>query len=301
MDSHRSNLDLPEVFTYLDYRVYLNHWLESRKATSTRYTLSMFARLAGCTASHCRNVFDSVRDLLPPYVDGFIRALHLDEDEAEFFTLLVRHNQAPTHADKARVMEQISGLRRFREARPLQGEQFLCLARPAYVAIYELARCAGFHEDPAWIASTLRPQITATEASSALADLQAVNLLIRNEAGRLVPASQFLATGRDVRDPAAIRFHEAVLDLVQQASADGPRPDRSFSLAVAALPSSRLESVREAVTRFHHRLDAILANVQAESIAADHRLGGPDVIYQFSVQLFPVSEVIPPAETEKED
>lgn len=273
---------LPTVFAFTDHRAFLNRWLEVKQQISQGYTVSRFARMAGCSPSHVRNVLHGERDLLPPYVDGFARALRLEADDAEFFTLLVRYAQASTLSERAYLLQQIAGTLRFRDAHPLEGVQFLSLARLSHVAVYELSSLPAFREDPAWIAEVL--DLSPAEASAALAELRAAGMLVPRADGTHRAAFPFNATANEVAAPALVLLHDRGMEVAVNAAAGSPE-DRLYFTAVGGVASSLVPELRAAVDRFHARADSLMAEIQA-SDARDH---APDTVLLMAVQLVPVS------------
>lgn len=292
MAAVREAAPLPTVHSYLDFRKFLSEWLEAKQAITPGYTLSRFARKAECSYSHVRNVFAGERKLLPPQLDGFIHALRLNPEDAEFFTILVRYQQSPSLLERAQLLQIISGTRKVREARPLEGEVFRYLSRLSYAALYELSFSPEFQEDPQWIATVLG--IAPVEAQEALRDLIAVGLLIVSPEGTLRPKNAVLKTPPGLQDAALFTVHDKGLEAAEEAI-DGPSVDRHFYAAVSAVPHTLTGSLRQAVVAFHDRTNALLAEFQAESAAAAADVSHRSV-YQVQVQLVPVSAVVPTAD-----
>jgi uncharacterized protein (TIGR02147 family) len=282
------NAELPTVFTYLDYRAYLRSWFDVRQEVTPGYTWSRFARMAGCSPSHLHNVLQGERDLLPPYVEGFCRALKLQFEEAEFFNLLVRYQQSGTLLERAQVLQQIAGILRFQEAHPLEGAAFLCMSRLTHLALYELAFLPEFREDPAWIGEAL--SIHPSEAESALDALKSAGLLVTQPGGGVLrPAHAFLATAEEVAEPVMVLLYEQAMEAAQ-AAVSGPAEDRTFFATVGAIHDDEVPRFRAAVDGFHRRANAVLADLQAEGTAGNGP--APDVVYTVQVQLLPVTRVL---------
>lgn len=292
MPALREAAPLPAVYGYLDFRKFLAEWLEAKQAITPGYTLSRFARKAGCSYSHVRNVFAGERKLLPPQLDGFIHALRLIPEEAEFFTILVRYQQSPSLLERAQLLQIISGTRKVREARPLEGEIFRYLSRLSYAALYELSFSPEFREDPEWIGSTLG--IPTSEAQDALRDLVAVGLLVHEGSSGIRPMSAVLKTPPGLQDAAQLTFHDKGLEAADEALL-GPPEDRHFYAAVSAAPHTMTPLLRQAVNSFYERAGALLAQFQAESSPASPKASHRSV-YQVQIQLVPVTTVVPAAD-----
>ncbi len=290
MAAVREAAPLPTVHSYLDYRKFLAEWLEAKQAVTPGYTLSRFSRKAGCSYSHVRNVFAGERKLLPPQLDGFIHALKLNPEDAEFFTILVRYQQSPSLLERAQLLQIISGTRKVREARPLEGEIFRYLSRLSYAALYELSFSPEFQEDPQWISGVLG--ISSTEAQEALRDLIAVGLLVRAEDGVVRPRIAVLKTPPGLKDAALFTIHDKGLEAAEEALG-GPTEDRHFYAAVSPVPSTLVGALRQAVAGFHDRTNALLAEFQAERFADGNDDENVRSVYQVQVQLVPVSTIVP--------
>ena len=157
----------PDVFTYLNYRKFLEDWFAARKALNPRFSHRMFARLSGQKSpSLLLHVIQGKRSLTPPTVAAFGRAMKLGPEEASFFAGLVRLDQAATAEERNDAWRRVSASRRFRSARELEGRAFDAISHWYYVAVRELALRSDFVADPKWVARRVRPRITASQASS---------------------------------------------------------------------------------------------------------------------------------------
>lgn len=279
------------VFSHLDFREYLKAWLEARQASTPGYTLSRFARKAGCSYSHVRNVFSGDRKLLPPQLDGFIHALRLNSDEAEFFTILVRYQQSPSLLERAQLLQIISGMPKVRNARPLEGEAFEYLSRLSYGALYELAFSPDFREDPDWIGRMLG--IPPDEAGVALVDLKRVGLLLpQADGGPARPGFAVLKTPPDVHGAAMLMLHDRGLEAAERALS-APNDQQHFFNIVAPIPGTMVEKMRESVSTIQARTTALLAELQHLE-ATNPSDGTPQTVFAVQVQLVPVTKTTVP-------
>src|SRR5688572_1066392 len=109
----------PDLFAYLDYRAWLRDWFAAQKAADARFSHRLFTRRAGVRSpSLLAEVVAGKRNLTAATLEGFVRALRLDHEEALFFAALVQLDQAETEDEKNAAWEQASASRRFRTARP---------------------------------------------------------------------------------------------------------------------------------------------------------------------------------------
>ncbi|MCA9569436.1 MAG: helix-turn-helix domain-containing protein [Myxococcales bacterium] len=82
-------MDLPSVYVFLDYRVFLRTWFDACKRARPGYTYATFAAEAGCSRSALANVMSGARTPRPRTLDAFARAMGLGPGEREQLGLLV--------------------------------------------------------------------------------------------------------------------------------------------------------------------------------------------------------------------
>ena len=271
----------PDLYAYLDFRRYLADWFTARKAANPRYSHRLFARKAGhSNPSLLLLVTQGKRTLTPTNLRGFTRAMGLTGDDARFFAHLVDLGQASTQEEQNAAWALISASRRFRDARSLDGQGFEVISRWYHSALHELARRDDFEPDPAWVARTLRPRITKTQARSALDLLFSLGMLVQDEHGRVQPRDVSLATPHEVAGLAARNYHDGMLDLARRSIAGSSRDERHLSAVTVCIPRSLIPTLKREIDAFQERLLDLCDGAQ------DDR----EQVYQAHLALFPLSE-----------
>lgn len=271
----------PDIHAYLDYRRYLSDWFEAKKASNKRFSHRLFARKAGHkNPSLLLLVTQGKRNLSPTNVAGFGRALGLSADEARFFGHLVALEQASTADEQNEAWQHISASRRFREARALDGQGFEVISRWYHSALHELARRDDFEADPSWVARTLRPRITKTQARDALDLLFSLGMLERDEHGRVEPRDVSLATPHEVAGLAARNYHDGMLDLARQSITGSARDERHLCAVTVCIPRDLVPLLKREFDAFQERLLDL----------CDGAEGDREQVYQAHLALFPLSE-----------
>lgn len=274
----------PDIFGYLDYRAFLRDYYAAGKEHSASFSYRYFARKAGLSSpSFLRHVMRGERNL-GDTVDNFTKAIGFDDEEAEFFRLLVDFNQAETDAEKNRAFEKVAASRRFRNARRIDRGMFEYLSHWYYPAIREMAARPDFREDPAWIADQLMPRISEDEAAAALDDLLDLGLLERDDDGRIVRGDPSLTTEHEVRSLAIANYHRQMLERAGESIETVPREARD--LAAMTVCISR-ESITELKRRVHEFREILFEYCDRDK--------DPEVVFQINTQLFPLSQ-LPDAE-----
>ncbi len=270
----------PQLIAYLDYRAFLRDWFTWRKAANPRFSHRMFARLAGQRSpSLLLHVIDGKRNLTAATTRSFARALKLDREDTTFFEALVQLDQATTDDERNEAWSRISTTRRFRAARRIEGAAFQCLSHWYYAAIHELANRPDFQADPRWLARTLRPRVTPTEARQALDCLQTLGLLVPDERGRLRPADASLITPHEVAGLAVHNYHRGMIDRARD-SIDNADPDERHLLGVTvSVPAALVPRLKAELNQMQARLLDLCDSAEAPA----------DVAMQINLQLFPLS------------
>ena len=273
----------PDLFAYLDHRLFLRDWFDWKKSTNARFSHRMFARLAGQRSpSLLMHVIRGERSLTKATCAAFSRAMSLDREERAFFALLVAFDRADNNAERNLIWERLSASRRFVAAWSIAGSSFRYLSRWYYPAIRELVACPGFVADPAWIAASLRPKITPAQASEALDLMLELGLLAKDEAGHITLTEATVVTPHQVHGLAVHNYHQGMISRGSESIERFPSQERHLSALTVSIPASLVEQLKDEIDAFQER---ILDLCEREGAAADR-------VYQFNMQLFPLSTTV---------
>jgi len=266
----------PDIFGYLNYREYLRSWFTWKKSINPRFSYRLFARLSGQRSpSLLLHIIEGKRNLTPPLVDSYKKALKLSPDERVFFDALVTLDQGGTPQARNRAWERISATQRFRQARRLEGASFRCVSHWYYTATLELARRADFRADPVWVAGALRPPISVEQAAQALEELSALGLL---EQG----AEVSVTTPHEVAGLAAHNYHDGMLELARSSlTRFGPTERHLVGLTVG-IPAALVPALKRELASMAERLLDM----------CDGNNDSVEVVYQLGLQAFPLSQAM---------
>jgi uncharacterized protein (TIGR02147 family) len=269
----------PDLYLYTDYRKFIEDWLAAKKGRLSQRGL---AQKVGCSHSLMSSIIGGTRDLGAPYVERTMDALRLQGAAREYFGLLVQLEGSQTPAEKKEVRERIRAAQHLKAAERIVEKKLLVFTHWYYPAIVELARCAGFQSDPAWIANALSPRITEEQAAEALSVLIDIGFLVER-GGRLVPDVPISATDTEVRrsvGSALVHLHRTLLVRAGEALDTFPKDERHFGTLCLAVPVSRVPELKQMITRFEQELIGRFAATDA-----------PDRVVQIGFQMYPLSRV----------
>lgn len=270
----------PDLFAYLSYRDYMRDYYTEAKAHTRHMSFRYLSQRAGFKSPNFyKLVMEGARNLSEDGAQRIARALDLDAEERSFFLELVAFDQGERAEQRNAAFERISASQRFRQARQLDHETFEYLSAWYYPTIREMVARDDFQESPEWIAAQLLPPITPKQAARALELLMQLELIVRDESGRLVRQDPTLSTGHEVRALAVGNYHRQMLERAAYAIERVPSRERLLGATTMCIDASSFEEIKLRVNQLRE-----LVMELAEQCDAHER------VYQFNIQLFPLSQ-----------
>lgn len=273
--------DIPNIYDYLDFRLYLSDWFDAKKKENPRYSHRMFVRQTGQKSpSFLSDVIKGRRKLTLEAATAFCRVLKLKSQEQHFFLVLVEFHQNENDCEKDKAMREILTIRKVRSStKSLEGEAFEILSKWEYIAVHELAKRKDFRIDPSWIAKNLQPPITSREARNIVETLFSVGLFVKDSQGNITNASSDLRTPALVQGLAVRNYHRSMLQLAQESMNRYPTKRRHLEGLTVAVPASKLPLIKAKISECLIDIQAICLEGQDET----------DEVLQINMNVFPLS------------
>ncbi len=270
----------PNIFEYLDFRRYLHDCYHAGKENVQAFSYRYLARRAGFTSpSFIKLVMEGQRNLSPQGTEKVAYAFGLKGEETKFFKALVEFGQAESAEAKNAAFARLSSERRGRTARRIDYDMFEYLSHWYYPAIREMVARVDFREDTDWIASQLYPSVKTAQVHQALEVLHRLGLVEREAStGRLRRGDPSVSTGPEVGSLAAGNFHRQMMQRASESIEQFPSSERDISGLTLSVRRERVDELKERLRRF-----------RAEVLDLCDREQDPDIIYQLSLQLFPLN------------
>ncbi|MCP5464842.1 MAG: TIGR02147 family protein [Deltaproteobacteria bacterium] len=273
-----------DIFTYLDYRAFLNDLSEELRATG-QFNLRDFAKKAKLRSpGYLKMIIDGRRNIKDDTAKNFSKAFLLNKKQSTYFLTLVQYNQ---EADPDKKTELFSKLikQRPRSQEFKDDKNFNeYISEHHYVTIREMVMLKDFKEDYKFIAKRCYPAISPDQARKAVKTLIKLGLLKRDKNDDLKQTEQFVHTpDRDTQIAASFHHHENVLEIARQALIDIPQEERSFYALTVPLPKKMFEEVIQDFYAFRDRIVSKLNELEGSNEKFDD-------VYQINFQLFPVTK-----------
>ncbi len=246
------------VYSYNDFRKYLADWQVQAQARDPDLNKSEVSRRLGLprTRSYFTDVL-SGRKVGPSFVDRFIDVLGLDREEARYFRILVRFNQAETPEDRELAFDQLVGLARVHRTE-LDPQAWAYYRSWWNGAIRALFATGDFTGDPAPIVRALKPAVTVGQVKESIELLQELGLVERDADGLLRQTTKMLATNEQSQEELVKQLQIQQMELVQSSLMTGDDPDRRVFTNTIAISSEGSALILERMESFRRALRAII-------------------------------------------
>lgn len=269
----------PQIFQYLDFRVFLGEWFAWKKEVDPGFSLRTFARvpdLGLSSSSFLSAVLKGRKNLSQGLRLKFGRALGLQAGELEYFELLVQFNQAKSADERNHYFAHLSKFHSSR-ARILDEPKYSFFSRWYYRVVWNYFALHQDQNNPAQIAKAVFPAISPSEADEAIRVLLELRLIKRLANGYAI-TDRHLATGKRFPGAEAARHQREMLQLALDNLERVPVEARQYNAMSFSISERGFGRIRE-------RMDAFRAELR-ELVEADE---GGDRILALSMQLFPCS------------
>jgi len=266
------------VLQYTDFRKFISDFLSASKSNELKISLRGLAEKSGIDACNLVKALKSERNLAPAAAKKLSRGLGLKEKERDYFLCLVAYCQARTHEEKKKHFEAMMS---FTESsiRILHADEYEFYDKWYYTAVREALsfyQCDGTNCEA--LGKIIKPKISADEVKSSLNLLERLKFINKNEKGFYQRTEPVLSSGYDARSVALNNHIINSMDLAR--SHIGKSSGQINHSAVAfSVSEEDFRKIEDEIRQFRRRILDMAR--QSEK---------PDRVYQFNMQLFPLSE-----------
>lgn len=270
------------IFKYTNYQLFLSDEVKKRKEQNVHFTYRFIARELKLASPGFFNwIISGKRKLPEAQIPALVKLLKLSENEAAYFTLLVRYNHSTDLTEREELFEKLSLLQKKQTRYRLPPEQHELFAAWHYLAILELLRMFRFKDDYHALAAALRPKIRIPEAREAIRKLEKLGLITRDDDGCYHPTELQLSTGGVWESERITTLQAHLADLGSRSVLGIPRNERNISNVTLCLSEkSKARIVREIIA-FRRKIIAI-SEIDKDT----------DTVFQCNIQLFPLSSPV---------
>lgn len=269
---------ISSIFEFADFRKFLEDYQMRRQAADKSFTRSRFCKELGLpnTRSFFNDIVKGIRPLSKTYVERFVLALSMNEEEAQYFRILVDFNQSELPRERELLFDQLVSLNRT-PSRFVSSDEYEFYRHWHHSTVFSLLDVLDFTDDYAGLAKRIFPPITVAQARESVALLQKLGLVHLTGAGLWKPTAKTLDSGSYVQSELIRQYQLQCLELSKRAMLLDHREARNFSTITLSISKEGCELIEKKLQKFKS---------EARSIA--HREAAPaDRVYQLNIQYFP--------------
>jgi uncharacterized protein (TIGR02147 family) len=269
------------IFDYTDYPSFLRDFIEN-DAQKHLYSHLALARSLGLTQKvQVYRILQGQRKHLPSeLVEKLCESFKLDSRETEYFKALVQFFEAKTLDQKNKAYVELHKIIRPVSSHSLHKKEFEFLKNWYGPVIRELLTIEGRVPTAREIASRLKPSVPLVEVEKTIELIKQLELIKPDEKGGYSLNFKKLRISRDESQLAAQNYNQKHFEILEGAQARSLKYPHRFICTTfgatkegAAIISSKI-----------HEMSAELTDLMS------HMDKDKDQVYQFNVQLFPLSD-----------
>lgn len=269
----------PDIFTYIDYRRYLEDAFAALRAENPDLSYRAFSKRAKYTSPNfLQMVTRGERNLNLSSIQGTVKALKLNRQEAFFFENLVGFDQARDFEEKNLFYQKLTRSRKYGEIKQVEKGQYEYFSQWYHPVVRELLAHKDFDGTSDWIAKRVFPKLNAAQVGKSIALLESLGLVHHSpDTGRIVLAHKTISTSSEVENLAIVNFHKAMLNLAGEAIQNFPQEQRDIRSVTLSLS-------REAFGFWKGRMEGLWK----ELLDYADTYEGSSSVYQVNMQFFPL-------------
>lgn len=237
--------------------------LERRQKLNPAYSLRAFARYLETSPATLTQVIAGKRKLGRKTAEKVVLKLNLSPQEEN--QILGSLNRDTSNSSAPLERNQLSE------------EVFAAISNWYHLAIISLGELEVHSADPRWIARKL--DIKVKDANTALMRLETLGY-IKIENNRIIPTTPPISTTDEISSASVRNYHHQILDLAHLKLDEVELEKREFSSVTMAIHKKNLPKAKALIKKFKRELSNLLEH------------GEKDDLYNFSIQLFPLSRDI---------
>lgn len=265
------------IFEHANYRAFLKTELADRVAANGSYSLRAFSQHLGLSNSFLSEVFQGKKALSTEAALKAALKLGLSEAETHYFCLLVQLECEKDPSFRESIETKLRTMNPKRATTDLSMDAFRVISDWYHFAILELTHVAGFALTPSSAASRLG--IAKAEADAAIDRLLRLELLEKDDQGRLRKTQEYVLARSSDTNQALRKFHKQLLDKARDALSEQSPRERVSSSDIVPIDSKYVEDVRKLSDRF-----------TAELLEISNRSKHKDRVYCLSVHFFDLTQ-----------
>lgn len=284
-----TNLKPPVLGSFTDYRKYLQAFYFFKKSSSENsirpYSYATFSAAADIKSpNYLRMIIEGQRNLSSEMTKKFSKALGLNKEDSEEFSVLVAYGQATDTLKRNHFLKKLSELRAHKQLKSGEINPIVYDKVPNWVTwvLYALSDQKNARFDYDRLFDLLKGKAQKDEIRKSLGKLiQSGELTIDPETGDIVKGREFMLGGEDIPIVLVRKLQSELIYLALEALYQESPQDREFGAMTTALTEAEFEQLKFELRQLRKRW------TKDSSVRRKNEKG--DRVFQLNIQLFPLT------------
>jgi uncharacterized protein (TIGR02147 family) len=283
---------LPILAAYVDYRQYLkdfyNYKLYESRNSYSNYSYKVFSASADIKSpNYLKMIIEGGRNLTEDTAKKFARALGLDKSGSDEFLALVEYNQALDASERNRHLKRLNELRTQKKLKSGEITEDRVNAVPKWISWVLLAladqKDADFSIDG--IRNLLSRKASPDDIRKSLQQLFEQQSLVHDPLTGNIKKGMVAPPQEDLLPDTVRKIQAELMYLGMEALLNSAPQEREIGTVTVCLTEKEFEKLKFEMRHLRKRIlkDALIARDSSKG----------DRIYQFNVQLFPLTKKSP--------
>jgi uncharacterized protein (TIGR02147 family) len=261
------------IFDHTTYRSFLKSELVTRITANPAYSLRAFSKALQMTPSGLSQVLKGTKNLSQASALRVASKLGLSPDETEFFVQLVQFESAKDPEHKAAVQLRMRKHRPNNPAQDLSVDAFKMLSDWYHLPILMMTDLKGFTLSSKSVSERLG--ISVLEADVAIDRLARLDLLKRDDKGRLIRDQDYWVVSAKIPNAALRHYHRQMLGRAIESLESQSPQEKIVGSETFALDPKLLPQAERIAERFFGEMKELASTSKR-----------PSEIYHFGLQFF---------------
>jgi uncharacterized protein (TIGR02147 family) len=273
----------PDIYNYLNFRTYLKDYYSIKHKQDKKFSKTFICKALGLPNS--RSYFQDVingKFVSSQKIRLFIKVFDLDEDEANYFRLLVNYNQAVNDPmEREFLFEQLISFSKTQQT--LISPQLYAYYKDWYHSVVRaILNIVDFKKDSDYLklAYQVFPHLTENQARKSIELLLDLGLVKENSQGFIKPTSKAITTGAYAADEIIKQYQLKSFDIAKEAILKNQSHSQRVITKMVSISEEGYERILKNLEAFNSIVDSV---VQKDEKPADR-------VYQLNIALFPHSK-----------
>jgi len=278
-ERNTAETELPDIFTYLDYRKYLRDLCEAKKRVQPHFSYRYLSQKVQIkSAGFFSWVLQGKRNISDRLVLELARFFKMNKAQTAYFEGLVTFNQANTHDERKHAFEKLLTMRRG-AVKQVDEDQIDFYRKWYYSALRELLPIIAVTDDNiAQVGTILSPAVKPAQVREALSVLERLGMARRDENGIYKRTDAILSSRENVPFVALHDFQISSMELAIAALDGFEKNERELSTVTMSIDDDAYLRIVEQTAMFRAAIMEIARSVKR-----------PTRVMQLNMQLFPLS------------